>query len=62
MLRLLLVMNALILFSGFAEFFFYSDHVFDENSTTEQVYEKQGVQIVQSVMEGINGTVVVCLC
>jgi centromeric protein E len=33
------------------------DHVFDEQSSTEEVYEKQGAQIVQSVMEGINGKI-----
>jgi hypothetical protein len=37
---------------------FTFDHVFDQQATTEMVYEKQGAQIVQSVMEGINGKII----
>ena len=36
---------------------FAFDHVFDEASSTDEIYLRSAKQVVRSVMEGINGTI-----
>jgi centromeric protein E len=36
---------------------FAFDHVFDEASSTDEIYVRSAKQVVRSVMEGINGTI-----
>lgn len=39
---------------------YYYDKVFDETSNTANVYSHIGLDIVQGVMSGINGTIFAC--
>lgn len=39
---------------------YYYDKVFDENATTVDVYSYIGRNLVQGVMNGINGTIFAC--
>ena len=35
----------------------YSDHILDENATTQQLFDTAGKRIVSSALKGINGTI-----
>ena len=39
-----------------------ADHVFGEESSTEQVYEHVGRHVVHSAVAGVSGTIFACAC
>jgi centromeric protein E len=39
------------------DFFFYSDFIFNENDTTQKLFESLAKPIVELTLKGINGTI-----